>query len=211
MKFIIVTAMPSPGDIKDDPRRFERNTENLHHSLTRYLEVPGDAITLMPFSPDFAGKVGDFHKKLTQAIIDIRDENLCLIYIGHGQRNGWALSGKRNEDSLSYRNLRLSLVHHSGNLIFLNSACYGGMGAYAIDVHSGEHLLISPMAPTRSGYATHFFGNLIVSWGKGELYRPENFHRENPGSEPLVYGNENLQRFLFLKDETRPPRGAHVL
>lgn len=203
MKFIIVTARPSPRDIeKDSIRRFSRAVENFCDSLKNDLKVSQEDLILLPFEEEIYFDVHEFQEKLTQAILDVGGEDLCLVYVGHGQRNGWALSGIRNDRSISYRNLRLSLVQHSGRLIFLNSACYGGMGAYALDAHSGEHLLISPMPLTRSGCADHFFGNLIKCWEAGEFYYPEKFISENDNSKPFLYGNAELQKLFFLKSES---------
>ncbi len=208
MKFIIVTAQASPKDY--DSRRFERDADNFCSSLERDLYIPDNSISLLPFGQETIENAQEFQDMLTQEIISVNDEDLCIVYIGHGQRNGWALSGMKNKESLSYRSLRLSLVHHSGKLIFLNSACYGGMGAYAIDAHSGDHLLISPMTPTRAGYAAHFFGNLSRCWMAGSFYWPENFELENPGSSPLIYGNEKLQELFFPKPELRKATRIYV-
>lgn len=211
MKFIIVIARPSPRDIERDCiRRFSRAVENFCDSLKDDLKVSPDDLILLPFTEEISFQAIEFQKRLTQAIIDVSGEDLCLVYVGHGQRNGWALNGIKNQGSITYRNLRLSLVHHSGRLIFLNNACYGGMGAYALDAHSGEHLLISPMPPTRLGCSDHFFGNLIESWKAGEFYRQEKFAPENENSRPFICGNEELQRLLFLERKTAGSRGSNV-
>ncbi|GEM_PF-3920242 len=214
MKLVFVIASASPKEkqkSRGDGIRFMLEYHSVYPKFTGHLDIrPEDIYHIFFDSPSFDtlefNTADSVKESLTQIILEDRIADLCVVYIGHGQRNGWALSGQRNRESLSYRDLGMIFVQHHGNLIFLNSACYGGMGSYAMKYHSGEHLFISPLPATRSGIVCDFFPALIYGWEKGKFFDPS-ISVGNNDSRPVVVGNPELQRLFFLKNP-KPARGG---
>ncbi len=198
MMFVIVTAAPSPIDIADaNAGRFLRDTSNFCDSLEKNLGIGRDAMINLHFGVNNLKDAASVKKEIESILLEHQDEDLCLVYIGHGQESGWALSGERDNEALAYDEMRLTFALHSGNLIFLNCCCYGGAGISALESHSGENLLISPLPATHSGYVHNFLSTAIRSWKYGNFYDPY-VCRDNLDSKPVVSGNQELQKLFFL-------------
>jgi hypothetical protein len=109
-------------------------------------------------------------EKLQEIILDNPEEDLCLLYIGHGAKDGWAVLGT-SDDVLKYESLRLILAHHCGCLIFVNDCCYAMAGQKALEGHAGESLFLAA-APDNYLSNNFIVYHLFVAWLHEQQYYP---------------------------------------
>ena len=198
MKAIIVIGRPNDRDVTSGIRkRFLRKLQIVRLGLEGSLGFSKKDILV--FKPDGTPGSGEKLKNdLESAFLENATEDICLFYIGHGQKNGWGLSGRRNIEAMTYRQLSLILSCHSGNLIFVNYCCYAGAGIYSLTHHIGESLLIAAMPKNKSGSAYGFCRMVMEYWADGKFFNPH-VSRENNDYIPVVDGNEHLQSLLFIR------------
>lgn len=210
MRVVIVIGQEgSEGASKALRCRFFMESTALINRFTGDLEIPEKSISFTSLGGYRKTTAEDIRKELEEIILENPKEDLCLVYIGHGQDNGWALSGLKDKESIYYEELNLILALHDGKLIFLNSCCYGGAGADALAAHPDNSLLISPMPATHFGYIIGFFSDLIEKWKSGEFYK-SGTPAGNTDSKSVVIGDSNLQKLFFLKNTARPKGGSNV-
>jgi len=213
VKWIFVIGLANTNETsKGIGNRFSFDLNNFYQSLERELGMMPENACHLFFSSGGMGAYSSAKSvkyELDSIILDWKKEDICVVYIGHGQENGWALSSRRDIEALAYEDLRLSFALHFGNLIFLNSCCFGGAGIDAFANHSGDNLLISPLPAANFGFAGSFFPDIIGSWKNGKFYDPENFG-DNKDSKPVVLGNPELQKLFFPRKAKRNPEDSHA-
>ena len=109
-------------------------------------------------------------EKLQEVILENPEQDLCMFYIGHGDKNGWAITGTK-ENILEYEAIRLILAHHYGCLIFVNDCCFGLAGQKALESHSSETLFIAA-SPEDYLSNTFIIAHLLKCWLHGQVYNP---------------------------------------
>lgn len=109
-------------------------------------------------------------EKLQEIILDNPEEDICLLYIGHGAKNGWAVIGT-SDDVLEYESLRLIFAHHYGCLIFVNDCCYAMAGQKALESHNEETLFLAA-SPENYLSNTFIVSHLFVAWLHEQTYNP---------------------------------------
>ena len=121
-------------------------------------------------------------------------ENILLIYTGHGQENSLALSGYQDQEVLEYDFFKALLTLHKGNLIFLNSCCYAFAGKTAIDYRDNA-LFIAALPADRIGGTDRFFKEIFQFWKNS---KPARFGLLEAGHfVPLWYGDEKLNELMY--------------
>ncbi len=212
MKIVFLIGTANPDETaKGNGARFLLDWNNFYHKMMHGLGIMPENTCHLFFSSGGMGKYASaksIKNELDSIILGWKNEDICIVYIGHGQENGWALTGRYDIEALTYEELRLTFALHFGNLILLNNCCFGGAGSYALNAHSGDNLLISPLPATYSGYAYSFFSTLIKNWKDGKFYNPET-SGDNTDSKPMVIGNRELQKLFFPKISAES-RQAHV-
>lgn len=210
MRIMIVIGQEGSKTASKELRvRFFLEANNLMGKLTSELNIPEKSISFISLGGYLETTAEDIRKSLETAILEDPKEDFCLIYIGHGQENGWAISGIRDEQSLSYEALNLVFAPHEGNLIFLNSCCYGGAAEESLAAHPDNSLLISPLPATHFGYVFSFFNTLVENWKNGQFFDPET-SGDNTDSKPVVIGNPELQKLFFLPQHQHNKGGSCV-
>lgn len=109
-------------------------------------------------------------EKLQEIILENPEDDVCLFYIGHGAKDGWAVLGT-SDDVLEYESLRLIFAHHYGRLIFANDCCYGMAGQKALESHSQETLFFGA-SPENYLSNTFFIEHLLATWLHEQIYHP---------------------------------------
>lgn len=198
MKAIIVVGQSGEGNLfSSSTNRFWRKCQIVVAALTGALCF--DKKDIFIFRPDgLAGSGEKLRKDLESLFMENSDEDICLFYIGHGQKNGWAPSARLNIETLTYRQLSLIFACHSGNLIFVNYCCYAGAARYSLIHHPGEHLLIAAMPKNISGIAFNFCRTVMDQWANEKFFDPH-ISLDNENFIPSVEGNESLQSRMFSK------------
>lgn len=198
MKAIVVIGQPNKSDIEHGlGTRFLEKAEIILSALREKLEFSKKDILV--FSPDGTPGSGQkFKNELESIFLEYPDEDICLFYAGHGQKNGWGLSGTRNIEAMTYRQLRLIFACHFGNLIFVNYCCFAGAAKYALTHRAGESLLIAAMPKNKSGCAYNFCRLVMEQWADEKFFNPH-ISSDNTEYVPPVEGNESLQSLLFSR------------
>lgn len=198
MHAIVVTGKAS---IKDcDELRFENMAVSVINELIKKFNFKRwNILKRWNTYKLISGSSKKIKADLEKVFIEKQKQDILLIYIGHGQENGWALSGIRDIDSLNYEELSLILAHHEGRLIFLNCCCFAGAAKWPLASHFGEHLLIAAMPEYKFGYVNNFFQYIFEDWSAHRLYNPHMSY-DNFDSIPQVEGNEELQRLFFVNN-----------
>ena len=210
MKVIFVVGTANPDEkARGIGARFSLDYNYFYQSLIYELGILPENVHQLFFSSGGMGKyvsAMSVKNDLDGIILEEKKEDVCLVYIGHGQENGWALTGSRDVETLTYEDLHLTFALHSGNLIFLNDCCFGGAGIAALANHSADNLLISPLPANNFGYAYSFLPALIRNWKEQKNYDPEK-SGDNIDSKPVVFGNPDLQKLFFLSKIKHAVRG----
>lgn len=202
MKVIVVVGKANADDeanrIID---RFWERAIMVKAVLMRHLGFYARDILVLT-SDGSAGSSVRLQKQLETALMGHRDEDVCLFYAGHGMEDGWALSGIRDNESLSYSDLGLLLAQHHGNLILVNYCCFAGAAVAAFSHKAGEWLLIAAMPADRSDAAYRFCAYVMRSWMQRSFFDPH-ASSESDLYVPPVLGNESLQKLLFDRSQRR--------
>src|SRR3989338_5870975 len=117
MYVIVVIGNANSNDF--DKLRFENMAIDVINELINKFSVKESDIRKLVHS-----SFKKIKNTLEEILIEKQKQDILLIYIGHGQENGWALSGIQDVDSLNYEELSLILARHEGKLIFLNCCCF---------------------------------------------------------------------------------------
>ena len=199
MKAIIVVADTSPSDIQyriADRFSFEGGISRLN--LNTALKFHSDDVFYI-----LSGKLNNSVRRVQELIecilLEYREEDFCLFYIGHGQPEGWALSGILNQEVLSYEDLNLVLALHSGSLIFVNCCCYAGSAEKSLQARSGEFFLLAAMPSFVSGSANNFIKSIFKDWSIGKHFNPESVSTDDSHYGPVIFGNSDLEKLVFPK------------
>lgn len=189
MHAIVVVGRASEKD--NDKLRFEKMAADVINKLNNKFGIK--KYNIRKLNLDFSK---DIKTVLEKIFIEKREQDILLIYIGHGQENGWALNGRQDENALYYDELGMILTLHERKLIFLNCCCYAGAATFFLPHQPKECLLIVAMPEDCYGYAHNFFCDIFDAWSKNRLYNPR-LSNDNPDFTPQVEGNEELQRLFF--------------
>ncbi len=194
MKAIIVVGMPNENDSGSLGTRFTERAELIAYVLNKKLKFQKQDIIVL--TPDgTSGSAGRFLESLNSILLDNPFEDICLFYIGHGWEEGWGLNGTKSIESITYDELGLALVHHSGNLILVNYCCCAGAAVSALANKLGEWLLIAAMPADQSDCARNFCRYVIEDWSSGRFFNPHTAG-ESTLYIPIVTGNESIQSML---------------
>lgn len=196
MKVILAIGRPNIYDFTDGiSTRFWTKRELILKSLTERLKFPEKDIFLL--EPSGALGSGEkFKKDLESIFLEYPKEDICLFYAGHGQEDGWGLSGEKDVEAMTYEQLALVLACHSGNLIMVNYCCFAGAAKNVFAHHGGESLLIAAMPENISGCADNFCRLVLEHWA-GQKYFNPHIARESREYIPPVEGRECLQSLIF--------------
>ena len=198
MKAIIVIGRPSLDDFKSGiSMRFFEKSWIIRSALTERLKFSEEDITV--FHPN--GTVGSgekLKKNLESIFLNNPKEDICLFYAGHGQEDGWGLSGQKNIEAMTYEQLALIFSCHSGNLILVNYCCFAGAATAAFKHHPGESLMIAAMPVDVSGSSYNFCKLVLEHWAGQRFFNPH-IARESMLYIPPVEGKESLQSLMFSK------------
>ena len=123
-------------------------------------------------------------------------EDICLIYIGHGEPEGWPLNGRRHQTTLTYTKLNLILVHHEGNLILVNHCCHAGAAEKSLKSHQGDSLLLAAMPEEFAGTPHKFLKTIFRGWKARTYFCIDDAHTTE-GHRPVVIGNLKLQTLMY--------------
>ena len=156
----MVVGSPYAGE---DEKRFSREASDLKKKL--FLLRP--SIQEKDFQ-EFLGSSEEVFDELQLALLEWQNEDICLIYIGHGQENGWALSGYRDIEVLDYELLKIILALHHGNLIFLNACCDGLLGKMILVFHN-QHLFFGYSQDNPDCSLQSFWNKIVNAWEQCKL------------------------------------------
>ncbi len=192
MHIVIVVGKENSNDAKN---RFSNEVEKLLKALRIYFGIKGIGEYVI-----LIGSRQEVLFKLEKIFIEKRREDICLFYIGHGQRDGWPLDGYFNWELVGYDRLAFVFAGHQGRFILINDCCFAGAAKKAMERRLGDYLLIAAMPENEIGYTNNFLHYLLNDWRSGRRFFP-GASMDNRNFIPVLEGNQNLQR-LFFKIKT---------